>query len=273
MQHALCYMGFFPTLDQRIIEYGFRQAIQTYGVPEAVYFDNGTQYRTKWMSLCAKLGSRLLFAKPYSPEATGKVERFNRVVDGFLDEVALEKPKTLDELNERFAVKSQHKPHTVLGENTSPEMAFRSDCQTLRFEAPETIVQAFLHCESRKVDKSGCLSFMGKKYEVGLSFIGCKVDVVHDPADITELTIEYEGHTSWNARQLVIGRRAGKRPNMPEHVGVQPAESSRLLSAAKAQHDSLWQFRTVRRKKGEMHMFEAFYELKRTPFSRDIPPR
>lgn len=136
--------AFYPTLDQRIVEHGFRQAIQTYGVPEAVYFDNGTQYRTKWMSrTCSKLGIRLLFAKPYSPEATGKVERFNRIVDGFLDEVALEKPKTLDLLNERFAVWLsecyQHKPHTALGENTSPEMAFRSNRQPLRFKDAETV--------------------------------------------------------------------------------------------------------------------------------------
>lgn len=37
--------------------------------------DNGSQYRTKWMNrACAKMGIRLLFAKPYSPEATGNVK-------------------------------------------------------------------------------------------------------------------------------------------------------------------------------------------------------
>ncbi|MDD4747934.1 MAG: hypothetical protein PHW19_11695, partial [Salinivirgaceae bacterium] len=32
----------------------------------------------------------------YSPEATGKVEKFNRLVDSFLAEAALEKPQTLE---------------------------------------------------------------------------------------------------------------------------------------------------------------------------------
>lgn len=96
---------FYPTLDQVMIEDCFRQAITKYGVPEAVYFDNGKQYRTKWMThACSKLGIRLLFAKPYSPEATGKVERFNRVVDSFLAEAALEKPQTLDKFNSLFWV-------------------------------------------------------------------------------------------------------------------------------------------------------------------------
>src|SRR5690606_7066883 len=89
-----------------------------------------------------------------------------------------------------------------------------------------------LHCETRKVDKSGCISFMDRKYEVGLSFIGCTVDVVFDPADISELTIEYEGHTPWRVRELVIGERAGKRPPLPEHLGPLPADASRLLAAA-----------------------------------------
>jgi transposase InsO family protein len=212
----ILHASFVPTLDQSIVEQGFRYAIQTHGIPDAVYFDNGKQYRTKWMKrTCSKLGIRLLFAKPYSPESTGKIERWNRVVDGFLDEVVLEKPRTLDELNDRLAVWLsecyQHKPHSALTNNMSPEAAFRGDRKALRFVSTEELANAFLHCESRKVDKSGCISFMSKKYEVGLSFIGCKVDVVYDPADITELTIEYAGHKPFTVRQLVIGDRAGGR--------------------------------------------------------------
>lgn len=109
---------FYPVMDKTIVEDCFRRAIQKYGVPEAVYFDNGKQYRTKWMTrACSKLGIRLLFAKPYSPESTGKVERFNRVVDSFLSEAALEKRKTLDRLNELFQVWLsecyQNKPHSA----------------------------------------------------------------------------------------------------------------------------------------------------------------
>ncbi|CAA7600589.1 Transposase-like, Mu, C-terminal [Acididesulfobacillus acetoxydans] len=114
----------------------------------------------------------------------------------------------------------------------SPEAAYRSDKKPLRFPDPEVLANAFLHSESRRVDKSGCISFMGKKYEVGLSFIGCKVNVVYDPADISELTIEYEGHAPWKAHELVIGEHAGKRPELPEHLQAQKADSSRLLGAA-----------------------------------------
>lgn len=233
--------AFYPTLDSRIIEDAFRNAIQKYGVPEAVYFDNGKQYRTKWMSrTCSKLGTRLIYTKPYAAESKGKVERFNRVVDSFLGEVALEKPTTLDRLNEIFQVWLsecyQNKPHSGLGGNISPETAFRSDKKALRFIDPDKLANAFLHCETRKVDKSGCISFMDQKYEVGLSFIGREVDVVYDPADLEELTIEYEGYTPWRAKKLVIGEKSGKRPTLPSHLQTLESNSSRLLKAAEKKH-------------------------------------
>jgi hypothetical protein len=228
---------FYPMLDKVIVEDCFRKAIMKYGVPESVYFDNGSQYRTKWMSrACAKMGIRLLFARPYSPESTGKPERFNRVVDSFLAEVALEKPQTLDKLNELFQIWLeecyQNKPHSGLKDGNTPLAAYRSDKKPQKFLDPDVITNAFLHCEQRKVDKSGCISFEGKKYEVGISFIGCTVDVVYDPADTNELTIEYEGHSPWKAKQLVIGERAGKRPELPEHLTQAGTNSSRLLKAA-----------------------------------------
>ena len=76
------------------------------------------------------------------------------------------------------------------------------------------------------------LTLWGKKYEVGLLFIGRKVQLVYDPADITELTIEYEGHPPWTVRELVIGEWSGKRPALPDHMQPEAAETSRLLRGA-----------------------------------------
>lgn len=116
---------FYPTLDQVIVEDCFRQAIQKYGVPESVFFDNGKQYRTKWMGrACAKMGIRLMYARPYSPESKGKIEIFNKYIDSFLNEFALEKNnRTLERLNELFWVWLdecyQHKPHSGLANGLS----------------------------------------------------------------------------------------------------------------------------------------------------------
>lgn len=234
--------AFYPTLDQRIVEDAFRQSVQKYGRPEAVFFDNGKQYRTKWMArACSKLGTRLLYAKPYSPESKGKIERMNRVIDGFLGEAALEKPQSLEQLNNHFQVWLSecylNKPHSALGDHVTPMMAYRSDKKALHFLDSETIGLAFLHAESRKVDKSGCISFQNKLYEVGLNFIGTHVDVVYDPSDLSQLTIEKEGYPSWQAKPLEIGERVEKRPDLPETLQPQPVDSSRLLRAAAQKHE------------------------------------
>lgn len=68
------HVSFYPMLDARCVEEAFRDAIRKHGVPDSVYFDNGKQYRNKWMArTCSKLGTRLLYARPYSPESTGYV--------------------------------------------------------------------------------------------------------------------------------------------------------------------------------------------------------
>ncbi|KAF0194895.1 MAG: integrase catalytic protein [Bacillota bacterium] len=119
-----------------IVEDCFRKAIQKHGVPETVYFDNGKQYRTNWIKrTCSVLGIRLLYAKPYQPEAKGKVERLNRAVDSFLSEAVLEKPKTLERLNQLFQVWLsecyQNKPHSAL-DNKSPESTYKSAQRSAR---------------------------------------------------------------------------------------------------------------------------------------------
>lgn len=46
------------------------------------------------------LGTRVLKAKPYSPQSKGRVEVFNRFVNAFLAEASVQKIKTLEELNQ-----------------------------------------------------------------------------------------------------------------------------------------------------------------------------
>jgi transposase InsO family protein len=238
----MLHAQFYPTLDQTIVQESLRMAILKYGLMEAVFFDNGVQYRTKWMRrACGKLGIRLLYAKPYSPEATGKVEKFNRLVDNFLAEAALEKPKTLKALNELFDIWLtecyQNKPHAAL-DGKSPQAVFNADPTSLRFVPPEIVADAFLHYEERKVDKTGCISFCGKKYEAGLKYIGCTVGVVYDPLDINEITIEYQDDKPFRVKELVIGANTGKRPKMPETLNTIKPDSSRLLAGARKRNEN-----------------------------------
>jgi putative transposase len=48
---------------------------------------------------CSKLDIMLLYAKPYSPEATRKVEKVNQTVQDFPREAVLNKSQTLEQYN------------------------------------------------------------------------------------------------------------------------------------------------------------------------------
>lgn len=149
----------------------------------------------------------------------------------------LEKPKTLDKLNDLYEVWMEecylHKGHSALDGKT-PYEAFYGDSKELKMIPSQEIADAFLSCEKRKVDKSGCINFEGIKYEVemGLHMIGRTVDVVFDAADISKVTIECKGLAPCFAIPLKIQSHSAAKPNLPERLTKKEADSSRLLNAA-----------------------------------------
>lgn len=57
------------------------KAIRGYGCPETLYLDNGPTYVGETLgTACARLGIALVHAKPYDPQARGKMERFWRTL-------------------------------------------------------------------------------------------------------------------------------------------------------------------------------------------------
>jgi len=233
---------FYDTLDQSIVEDCLRKAILKEGVPRRLLFDNGKQFRTKWMErACAILDIKLIFTAPYSPESKGKIERFNRTLDSFLAEAALATPGGLSAINHLFDVwlsECYHnKEHMGLG--VSPREAYKSSRVPLRFPDEEMVVKAFLRVEQRKVDKSGCISFGGRKYEVGVIYIGRCVDIVYDLADAGVLTVEDKHFgTSFQIKELVIAAHTGPRPKLPESMTPEKPFSSRLLDEKQKRYDN-----------------------------------
>ncbi|MCR5021825.1 DDE-type integrase/transposase/recombinase [Ruminococcus sp.] len=229
----IIHAQFYGDMEQTIVEDTLKKGIQKYGTPRRIYFDNGSQYRTHWMKrACGLLGIRLLYAKPRNPQGKGKQERFNLTVDSFIDEVGLNPPESIEELNKLFnawlSECYQNKVHSALG--VTPETAFKSDSMPLNYPDEAILASAFLHCETRKVNKSGCISFMGKDYDVGILYAGQTVDVVYDPQNIAKVRIEPKSHEPFYAEPAKIGTHVAKKPTRAEIERI-PTDSSRLLDA------------------------------------------
>jgi hypothetical protein len=231
-------------LDQTVdaIENSLRIAIQKFGVPEKIFTDNGKQFRSKWLGqACAKLGIRQLTSRPYHPEGKGKIEKFNRTVEKFISEAVMKKPSSLAEYNELLRIwldEYYHKnSHYGLG-GISPATAFGTDTRPLRYVCAEQLRDAFLHTETRKVDKTGCVSFSGHLYEVGIAYIGYKVEIRFDPSWRDEIEVIHGQSEPFVAKRLVIGANCGTTQELPEHMRTTPPQTSRMLDALKKEHQS-----------------------------------
>lgn len=138
----------------------------------------------------------------------------------------------MDELNQKLQVwidEYYHKnPHHSLN-GVSPETAFCMDTRPLTFLDISKCVEAFLHTEEREVDKTGCISFNGKRYEVGLALMGRKVDVYYDPSWTAEIEIHHKDFKPFKIKEIEIGSNCGKRTELPEGLQRLNTDTSRLL--------------------------------------------
>jgi transposase InsO family protein len=216
---------FYDNQRQPILENALRQAIQRCGAPRNLYVDNGKIYVSTVMKLaCAKLSINHLNARPYRPESKGKVERFNRTVEEFMAEYRLQKAGTLSELNRLFRAwlseRYQCKPHSGLKGRT-PMETFAVDETPLRFYTLETLKEAFLHEEYRKVDKAGCLKLGGRLYDAGLDLMYKQVTVRFEPFDMEEIEVWHKGVRVKNIREANIGEY-----NAAQKVSCETVEQS-----------------------------------------------
>jgi len=226
----VCHAEFYDNQRLPILEDSFRKAVLKFGKPDAVYVDNGKVFVSRWFRVaCAKLGIKHLNTKAYSPESKGKIERFNATVEEFLQEISLDKPKNLEELNRKFRIwldeGYNNKPHSSI-KGSTPMNAYSADPKKVRFATPEECHDAFLWEDTRKVDNTGCCKLNGIEYEAGLEYIGKKVDIRYDPFDMNSVEIWYSGEHRRTAEPLKIGEFCGKTEKMQTSV---KATHSRLL--------------------------------------------
>jgi len=150
----------------------FVDALRRFGRPGALYLDNGSTYSGAALATaCARLGTALIHAKPYDPEARGKMERFWRTVrEKCLDHLSRE--VTLAELQQRLnrflEDHYQREPHEgLLG--ATPESAWASRQTHATSEAQ--LAAALTVEKTRMVTKDGVVSIGGALFEVRQSFL------------------------------------------------------------------------------------------------------
>ncbi len=238
--------GFFDNMDGQIVEDTYRRTILKYGKMVNCYHDNGGQFVSGQLTKSlAKLGIKITKCKPYSPQSKGAVEVFNRFVNTFMQEAKAHKIQSLESLNHFWQIwldEYYHKkPHEGLatyykdlGMNIpeggiTPEQEWNRDSKSLTFIDTNVVTEAFLHHEKRTVDNSGCISFKGKSYDVGVSLVGHKVEISYDPMDCRTITVKAQYMEPFTASPRIVGEFCLPPEKIPDTLLPLKPESSRFL--------------------------------------------
>jgi transposase InsO family protein len=214
------------------------EALRRRGVPRCVLLDNHGSFTGADVRVtCAKLGIRLVYARPYDGASKGKIERFWRTLRGHvLDRLAPDALRTIDDLNLRLMawVNGEYnvRPHSALGGRTPLEV-FEEDADLVRFvgDALELEASFVAHVERAVRNDSTC-AVGGKVYEVPAHLRGRRVTLYYEVLR-PELLWLVDGNTRVPVREVDAvanshrpRQRTTPPPSAPRVTGLNAVEGT-----------------------------------------------
>ena len=174
-----------------------KSAIKKYGVPKQLYVDNGSPYKNEQISLItARLGIKLIHAKPYSPTGKGKIERsFRTIKDGWLNCSNWNEFKTIEDVKDSFSnylykeyINKEHSETKI-----TPNNKWHNEIKELKQLEEEKIEEAFMHSRLSKVYNDSTIQINNEKYEVPYKYVGQKIEVRYYVSNPKEIIIYKDG--------------------------------------------------------------------------------
>ena len=239
---------FYDNQRQEIVEDTFHKAVLKSGKFDCAYLDNGAQYTAEHLGkACAKLGIRIVHAKPGACQSKGKIEKFHQKVDQFMAEIRAAHVHSVEELNRRWKIfleqEYQKEAHAGIKEyyesygvsvpacGITPEQEWMRDTRGLVFMDVSVVAEAFLHHETRRIDEAGCFSLRGSRYEASAALANMEAEIAYDPMDMETVAVRCRGTEALLAHRMEIGAFSSKVPPVPMGMTGSVPETSRLLDA------------------------------------------
>lgn len=217
--------------DLPALELVFRRALQKYGVPRRVYFDNGAVYRSHHIAhivACLQIDG-ITFTKVRRPMGHGKIEAFNRLITAaFIAEVGASDITTLDQLNEAWVAWVEVYYNVQIHGEThqKPRDRWRAHLPTVRFADENRLRDAFLWSEKRTPDKAGVFSLFGTEFQVSAPLARKTIEARYDPENITEIEIWHDRKRVERVKPFAVRRHRRAHVETPPAAPV-PATPSR----------------------------------------------
>lgn len=205
--------AFEPAETELRLERTLRAALESRGVPEALYVDNGSPFASGQLQrACAVLGIRLIHSRPGRPQGRGKIERFFRTLrEQFLSEAERKEDLSLPELNRLLRAWLERSYHCRAHTETEEAPAVRFASVRPRYVGPEELREAFLWSVARTVSKTATVSLHGNRYEVDAALIGRSVELLFDPYALGKVEVRWGGRSFGEAVAHEVSRHVHPR--------------------------------------------------------------
>ena len=166
----------------------FKKAVSKRGIPKKLFVDNGKVYKSNQMQfICANLGTTLSFARPYSPQSKGKIERwFKTLKDQWMNVIDWNEFSSLDELNESLFnyVEKDYNSKVHSSINMKPIDKFIKDIDLIKFiNSKEELDYIFLYRVTRRVKNDSTISIQNTLFEVPQKYVGETINIRYDPTN------------------------------------------------------------------------------------------
>lgn len=201
------------------------EAVRNYGASKVLYLDNGSTYRGEALSTaCGRVGTSLVHARPYDPQARGKMERFWRTLRvGCLD--VMGRVSSLDDVQLRllaFVDQHYHKaPHAGLMGKAPKEVWAEREV----IDVDEAGLKEALCVRERRLVRADCtVSVGGMDWELRAGFLARKRVTLarsfHDATSAPWVEFDDARYELWPIDPKRNGRKAAKRVTTQPKTGV-----------------------------------------------------
>lgn len=202
---TLCHGQFFYHDNTQNMIDAFRTALFKRGKPERLYFDNGSNYKSKEiLQACVRLDIHLVHAPVRDGAAKGKIERFfRRFRDQFLTKnFDFDSLDQLNELTHRW-IEDEYNSQLHTGIQMKPIDRFNLDIDRIKYMTNDEFTQeVFFIEELRKVNKTNCISMFSQKFECPVDLRGQQVQVRYDRQNKSRIIIYYRNKRMGQALPL-----------------------------------------------------------------------
>lgn len=174
-----------------------KRAIETYGIPDKLYLDNGSPYSNQQLTLiCDSIATVCLHTPVRDGASKGKVERnFRTLRNRWINVTDTKQILSLEEFNDLLREYIREHNSTVHSAiKATPFDRFMATKGHIRKpKSQEWLDECFHNRVTRKVNNDSTISIDGIYYDVPMQFIRMTVEVRYLPGQMENAYILYEG--------------------------------------------------------------------------------